>query len=265
MFDLSPVQWSLACFAALIIGISKTGMPGVGILGVPLLAMAVGGRASLGVMLPLLIGADFFAIAWYRRHARWDLLFGLAKWVFVGVGLGALVLWWAGASPKASQWSSVIIGSLVIVMLVVHFGRKLWGDRLLPTYGPVRRITGVSAGFATTVSNAAGPVTTLYLAAAQLDKDQFMGTSAWFYFTFNLLKIPIFVLLGMMHPNAPVITSSGLMVDLWLAPAVVAGAFLGRVMLKLIPESIFESTVLGLAGVASVKLLWDGVVQLLGS
>ena len=67
-------QWILGGVAALFVGISKTGVPGAGILVVPLLAAVFGGRPTVGIMLPMLIFADCFAVAWYKRHAQWDKL-----------------------------------------------------------------------------------------------------------------------------------------------------------------------------------------------
>ncbi len=264
MPDLTAIQWLLAGIAAFIMGVSKTCLPGAGTLGVPLLAIAVGGRQSVGVMLPLLICGDLFALAWYRRHARWDLLLGLAKWVLVGVALGGLTLYWSGKSASAANLSNLIIGGLVLIMLGVHLGRQRWGDLLVPSKSLYRRATGAAAGFATTVSNAAGPVTSLYLASAKIDRTQFLGTSAWFYCIFNLTKVPLFLYLGYKEPKSALITSHSLLLDLWLLPAMALGAVGGRWLLKAISERLFEDLVLWLAAIASCKLVYDGIAALVG-
>ena len=49
---------------------------------------------------------------------------------------------------------------------------------------------GASAGFATTVANAAGPVMNLYLLARRLPKHEFVATGAWFFFAVNLSSSP---------------------------------------------------------------------------
>ncbi|BCW98807.1 MAG: hypothetical protein KatS3mg024_1634 [Armatimonadota bacterium] len=72
--SLTPLEWALALASAALVGFSKTGVPGTGILVVPLMAALFGGRQSVGTLLPMLIFADCFAVAWYRRHARWDRL-----------------------------------------------------------------------------------------------------------------------------------------------------------------------------------------------
>jgi len=239
------------------IGFSKTGVPGFGMLAVPVLAVAFGGRGSLGTMLPMLIVADLFAIAWYRRHARWDLLLGLASWVLVGCAAGAATLWLMAMHPDGPDWPGFSIGVLVLGMLALHLKRR----RMDPGDGTAKRmgnpVAGISAGFGTTVSNAAGPITTLYLSSAGLDKNEFMGTSAWFYFFFNLLKVPIYLLVAMFAIAPPLINAQSLGINMVVAPGIVVGAILGRLFLPVISQRIFEDAVIGLAALASVKLIVD--------
>jgi uncharacterized protein len=257
MPHLTALQWALAAAAALMIGFSKTGVPGFGMLSVPVLAVAFGGRASLGTMLPMLIVADLFAIGWYRRHARWDILFGLARWVFVGVAAGAATLWFVQQHPKGPDWPGLLIGVLVLAMLALHIYRRRTdnGQSALKKMG--NPAAGMAAGFATTASNAAGPITSLYLSSAGLGKDEFMGTSAWFYFFFNLLKVPIYYLIGLVSVAPPLINTGTLWTNLVVAPGIIVGAIVGRLFLPVISQRAFEDAVVGLAGLASLKLLFD--------
>ena len=93
---LTPEQWIIGIIAALIVGFSKTGMPGVGILMVPLMAVVFGGRLSVGATLPLLIFGDVFAVLFYHQHARWDKLRELIPWVLLGIAAGTALLWYTG-------------------------------------------------------------------------------------------------------------------------------------------------------------------------
>ena len=106
-------QWAIGFGAALFVGVSKTGVPGIGILVVPMLAYGFGGRLSIGVMLPMLIMGDMFAVAWYRRHAQWDKLVHLLPWVVVGMVFGTAALAMIGKS-KAADPTNTIIGVLVL-------------------------------------------------------------------------------------------------------------------------------------------------------
>src|SRR5664280_2609293 len=74
MFNLTFYQWLVAALSAVMIGLSKTGLLGIGILAIPLMAWVLPARASTGVVLPMLIFADFFAVGYYRRFAVWSKL-----------------------------------------------------------------------------------------------------------------------------------------------------------------------------------------------
>lgn len=248
-------QWLLGSVAALLVGFSKTGMPGAGILVVPLLAHAFGPRQSVGVMLPMLIFADVFAVIWYRRHAQLDKLIRLAPWVVVGMALGALALKLLGEMPNGKAEMGRLVGGLVLAMLAVHLGRKRWGDRLAPHSAAGVAAVGMAAGFTTTASNAAGPIMSIYLQSVGMAKDQFMGTAAWFFFVVNLSKLPVFVWLTWSNPANPMITSASLVQDAMLCPIIVAGVFVGRWVLPRVKQELFDAVVLTLAGAAAVMLL----------
>ena len=249
-------QWILGGTAALMVGVSKTGVPGIGILVVPLLAAAFGGRLSVGVMLPMLIMGDVFAVAWYKRHAQWDKLVGLLPWVVVGMGAGTVVLWITGQSQSSKDYTDVIIGWLVLVMVAVHLLRNRLGERFTPTSPAGVAGTGVAAGFSTTVSNAAGPVMQMYMAAHKLPKEQFMGTIAWYFFIINLSKFPIYVIMSRMFPTKPLVTMSSLSFNLAVFPAILVGVFIGKWLLPRIPEKAFETIVILLAAAGAIKLVW---------
>jgi len=248
-------QLLLGAIAAFLIGVSKTGVPGIGILVVPLLATAFGGRASVGTMLPMLIVGDIFAVRWYRQHTQWKRLVELIPWVAVGMALGALVLWHLGKAKGGKDLLEPLIGTLVLVMLAVHLLRRRWGDRLTPHSPVTVASTGTAAGFATTVSNAAGPIMGIYMTSLGLPKEQFMGTSAWYYFAVNLSKLPLFVALSLINPARPIVTAHSLLFNVAVIPVIVAGVYLGRWLLPRIPQKLFDSVVLVLAAVAAVKLI----------
>jgi len=67
MFDLNTFDLSIVALCGFLVGVSKTGIPGIGILVVPLLASVLPARVSVGVLLPMLIFADIFAVSYYRR------------------------------------------------------------------------------------------------------------------------------------------------------------------------------------------------------
>jgi len=250
--DFHVGRFALAALAGLLTGVAKTGLPGFGILAVPLMVLAVGdARHSAGWLLPLLCLADLFAIATYRRHAQARRLFDLLPWVLAGIALGALTL----AAPE--RLLRLLVAAIVIFMIGLRWvrGRRATADASVNDGVPAPRDRwwqaasyGASAGFATTVANAAGPVMNLYLLARRLPKHEFVATGAWFFFVVNLVKLPIYAGHGLIGRRS-------LMFDLALAPSVVAGALLGRTLLRRIPQTAFDRLVMALTICAAALLL----------
>jgi len=86
--SLSILDWSLAITASFLLGISKSGLKGIGIIIVTILALVFGSKASTGILMPLLVIGDVFAIIYYRRHVQWKYLFKLLPWMVIGVLIG---------------------------------------------------------------------------------------------------------------------------------------------------------------------------------
>jgi uncharacterized membrane protein YfcA len=243
--NLDPISLLLGCAAAVLVGLSKTGMPGVAIPAVAMMALAFGDdtRLSVGALLPVLIVGDLFAIAWYRRHAQWNRLWQLAPYVVAGMVPGFLVLAWID-----SALLRVFLGILVLLLLVFEFCRRRIGWFQVPHGRWFTAAMGAIAGFGTAVGNAAGPAMSVYLVSQRLDKREFMGTAAWFFFLVNTSKIPVFIGLGM-------ITTATIGFDLLLLPMVVLGAVAGFYLLPKIPQQAFNAIVLVLAAAAAVCMI----------
>jgi len=248
-------QWALAVVIGIISGIAKTGLPGTGILMVPLMPMVLPGTQSVGALLPILVFSDLFAVGWYRHHAQWDRLFKLFPWVILGVIGGAMMLDAIAHRTDNSHALDPIIGAIVLFMLVVALLRKRLGDRLNPGSPIGVAAVGTAAGISTTVSNAGGPVMGIYFNSLDLPKDQFMGTGAWFFFMINLLKVPVFAFLTVKNPTDPVFTVSGGWVAVAAIPGILVGAFLGRWLLTRVSQKVFDAVVLTLAGAFAAKLV----------
>ena len=58
---------------------------------VTIMALVFGSKSSTGIIVPLLIVGDIFAVIYYNRHARWDYLFKLLPWMIAGVLIGVWI------------------------------------------------------------------------------------------------------------------------------------------------------------------------------
>ena len=243
---LTPFQWTLLALGAFVTGLSKTGVAGLGVLAVALFANALPARASTGALLPLLLCADVFGVAIYRKHAEWPLLWKLFPWVAAGVVGGYFAL-----GRISNEQAARIIGGILLAMVGLHLWRQRQAEKLpslLPHAWWFVALTGVLAGFTTMVANAAGPVMMLYLLAVGLPKLAFVGTAAWFFILVNSFKVPFSLRLGLITPGS-------LAMDAALLLPMLPGAFLGPVILKRINQRAFELLVLVLAIGAAIRLL----------
>lgn len=255
MSHFAPWQYAVGALCALIIGFSKTGVPGTGILMVPMMAAVFGGRLSVGATLPLLIFADIFAVAFYRADAQWDRLKQLIPWVLIGLGFGTWFLKELGDHPRVHDPMNPIIGGIVLFMLVLALLRSKLGDRFAPHGKFGTRCTGILGGFTTMVSNAAGPVMQIYLVSTGMPKAQMMGTTATYFFLINSVKVIPLIWLTLDNPAKPLFTWETLHFNLLMLPLILIGALGGRKLLPLIPQAAFNNLVLVLSALAAVRLL----------
>jgi uncharacterized protein len=246
--ELSGADLLLLAVAALLVGVAKTAISGVGAVAVVIFAAVLPARESTGAVLPLLIAGDLVAVAYYRRHADWPVLWRLLLGVLPGMALGAWFL-----AVVDDHHMRVAIASILLLMSAVQLWQRRRGPRPAPAdsgarTGIIALVMGAVAGFATMTANAAGPVTTIYLIMAGLSMLQLIGTGAWFYLMVNVTKLPVSVGLGLVTP-------ASLRLDLLMVPAMLVGAVLGVVLVRRIDQRQFELAALGFGALAAFVLL----------
>ncbi|GAB2562673.1 sulfite exporter TauE/SafE family protein [Gracilibacillus alcaliphilus] len=247
MFDLSVLEWVIVIFAAVLIGFSKAGVSSMGILVVTIFMLLFPARESVGILLPLLIVGDLFAVIFYRRSAVWRYLLTLIPWVLIGIIIGYFML-----HVVSSEQLKPIIGVLVLTLIILHLGREKLGERfveMLPESKAFTYIMGILAGFATMIGNAAGGVMSIYLLVKGLPKKEFVGTGAWFFLSVNLIKLPFYFSLG-------IITTESLRFNALFIPVIIIGACIGVKIVQIIPQKVFQTLVLLFAAIGAIRLLF---------
>jgi hypothetical protein len=231
--------------AAALFGFSKTAVGGVGLIGVAIFAAVLPSRLSTGVVLPLLLVGDVVAVRTYHAHADWKALSRLIPAVAVGVGLGVFFVSRVDDTVMRRAIGALLIGLVALHLLVQRRSRSADSARPKPwaAWG-----FGSMAGFTTAVANAGGPAMQLYLLSARYSVLGFLGTTSWFFFVVNLLKVPFSLGLHLISPST-------LLLDLLLAPAVLAGTWLGRAVIPHIKQELFERLVLLTTVLAGLNLL----------
>lgn len=245
MSDWTWVQWACALGAAVCIGLSKTGFGGVSMVAILLMANVLPVRESTGVVLPLLIVADVFAVRAFRQFTVWRHLVRMALPALAGIVAG----WWLMGKIPAAIFGPVI-GWTVVGLLGITVAQKTWAKvpALFAEHPAFAWPVGVLAGVTTMLANAAGAVMTVYLLACRLPKMEFVGTAAWFFLLINVVKLPFSASLGL-------ITPSSLLLNLCLVPGVVAGVFAGRALLGKINQPLFEVLMIVFSLAGAIRLI----------
>ncbi|MBN1588812.1 MAG: sulfite exporter TauE/SafE family protein [Pirellulales bacterium] len=239
------IGYMFGVVSALLIGVSKTAVPGVSILGILLMTEAFPNNAKLGVgaVLPVLLVGDVMAVLRYRRYGQWDRLVRLLPFVAIGMVPGLLVLS-SAEKNELRPW----IGEVVLMLLLIELGRRAFYSERVPRHWWVAAVAGIAAGFSTMIAHAAFPVMTVYLMSQDLSKEKFLGTAAWFFLILNVTKLPFYAGLGM-------ITAETLRFDMWIIPALFGGALAGYALLKWINKRLFDGLALTFAGATALYLI----------
>lgn len=244
-YTMNYTTLALLFLVAFFIGMAKTGVHGISMFAVPLLAIIFGGKASSGVMLPMLIMADFFAVKYYHRHANWHYLMKL----FPSAAVGVLIGTWLGNVIDDQVFRSVmsvIIFASLAIMLWMEKGNK----ESIPDYLWFALLMGLLGGITTMIGNLAGSVMALYLLSMRLPKNEYIGTAAWFFLAINLFKVPFHVF------SWHSIDVNSFMLSVISLPFIALGAWSGIHIVKRIPEKHYRWLVIGMTGAASILMLF---------
>ena len=256
---LEPVQWVWVIVAAFLVGFSKTGISGFTMLVIPILATVFGGKDSTGIMLPMLIVGDVFAVLYYQRHAKWRDIVRLLPWAFVGILTGLFV-----GNLIDDRTFKLLIAVIVLICLVLLVRAELKGESgakgTESAKGDIESkwtkhvlfapLTGVASGFATMIGNAAGPIFSLYLLAKGAKKNNYMGTFAWFFLIVNVTKLPLQIF-AWKNITLQTLAVAGLMI-----PAITIGALLGAAVIKRLNEKPFRWIIICVTAMAAVRLFF---------
>lgn len=243
--EISTASWILSFLAAFVIGLSKAGIKGIAVINVIFMAIAFEAKQSTGIVLPLLIVADVFAVIYYNRHTQWKYVAKFLPWMILGIVLGS---WFGMDLPE--QTFKIIMATIIFltVIFIVWWDQKKVKD--VPTHWAFASGVGTLAGFTTMVGNLAGPISNIYFLAMRLPKNQFIGTAAWLFMIINVFKLPFHFFVW------NTITEETLLLDLKLVPGIILGFILGIKIVKMIDEAFFRKMILVLTALGAIVILF---------
>lgn len=231
--------------AVLITGISKGGFGGgLGLLAVPMMAMAISPVQAAAIMLPILCLMDLFSLKRFHGHADIENLKILLPAAFVGILLGAFSFQYL-----TDQQLKIMIGLIALLFVLHHIVKGQ--SEAKPTSRLRGSFWGLVAGYTSFSVHAGGAPLNIYLLPLRLHKTIYAGTTVVFFAAINFTKLIPYGWLGQFN-------STTLLTALLLAPLAPLGVWLGGKLHDKISETLFYRVSYSLLALAGSKLIYDG-------
>jgi len=245
-----PIFYLIAIPAVILLGMSKGGFAGIGVVTTPLISLYLPPLEAAALILPTLITQDLISCWWYRKDwDPWNLKV-LLPGALVGMGLA-----WIFAGYVSNDALRFVIGTIGI-SFVAHYLMKR---------GPAEpeRKTALSgffwggvSGFTSFLSQAGGPPYQAHVLPQRLPKLKLVGTTTIFFAIVNALKIGPYFALGQFNTR-------NLITSLALLPIAVAGNAFGIWLVRVTPQEAFYKIAYTIVFCVSLLLLWQGIGGLL--
>ena len=240
-----PWFYAVAIPAVIVVGLSKGGFGGGGLLGTPLLVLVIPPLEAAAIMLPIMIVMDLVAL-----HAWWGVFDRRSVAILVPASILGIAIGWAIAAYVSDDAVKLIVGAVALGFILNY----IWGGRRGRARGPNAlkgAFWGAIGGFTSFVSHAGGPPMQMYLLPLRLDPKVLAGTTVIVFAVANFVKLLPYSMLGQFSPAH--LTASAVLLP--FAP--LATWFGARLVRTIRPESFYRVTYTILFLVA-VKLLYDG-------
>lgn len=234
----------VACVSFLI-GLSKGGLGGLlGGLATPLMALVMPADQVIGLLLPILMTADVFAVGLHWKKWDWRLARLLIPGSVVGVTIATAFI--TNAPTRALQTA---LGIIVLVFAMYRLVEK----RVLSFFryqgeGWHGIVAGTIAGFTSALAHTGGPPVTIYLLMQEVTPRVFIATSAIFFMILNWIKVPYYLYVGLFDWQR-------LLSIAWLAPVLPLGVWVGKQLGDRIDKQAFEKLVVWLLIVTGLMLI----------
>ena len=238
------LNFIIACFSAFLIGISKSGIKGIGILFVAIIALVYGAKNSTGIIMPLLIFGDVFAVIYYKRHTKWIYILKFLPWMILGVLIAVLI----GKNIHESIFK-ILMAIIIILSVVLMWIWDSVNQKQIPTNWLFSSVIGTLAGITTMIGNLAGPFANIYFLAVKIPKNEFIGTSAWLFFLINIFKIPFHII------SWKTINIDSFKISMTLIPMVLLGLLIGVKVVEKFNDESYRKLILFFTAIGGLAIL----------
>lgn len=251
-----PFFYAVAIPAVILLGLAKGGFAGIGVVAVPMMALAVSPVMAASITLPILLVQDVVSVWAFRKS--WDK--NLLK-LMLPAAAGGIFLGWALAAFVDESAVELAVGLVAMLFAL----QRLWAERAVKAAAEVVAtpgrpwlgvLCGIAAGFTSQIAHAGGPPFQIYVLPRRLPRDVFIGTSAIFFAVVNWMKVPAYIALGQFTPK--VLATAGV-----LLPLAVASTWAGVWLVRRVPAEGFYKVIYVLLVAVGGKLVFDGARGLL--
>ncbi|MDA7827631.1 sulfite exporter TauE/SafE family protein [Rhodobacteraceae bacterium] len=249
--ETSIAFWIAAIFASIFVGLGKGGLPVVAALAVPSLSLFMSPIAAAGLLLPVYIVSDMFALVAYRKEYDARVLkiafFGMTLGVLLGGLTAHLILEWL------ITFLIGLMGTVFALRMLMTRPKDDPNTTVPARYGPGLFWTTI-AGFTSFISHNGGPPWQIFTLPLNLPKSVFVGTSVIIFSYVNFIKLFPYTLLGQ-------VTFTSVKTSLYLLVPAAIAVYVGVGAVKVIPEKMFFKIVTWALLLISLKLIWDGLSE----
>ena len=247
-----PLFYLFAVPAVIMLGLSKGGFSGIGMVATPLLALLLPPLEAAAILLPIILLQDVMSCWIYRR--AWD------PWnlkVMLPGAVAGVAAAWLFAAYVSEAMIRLAVGLIALGFALNSWLRRNRIDEIAQPKASHGVAWGGLAAFTSTLVQIGGPPYYAFVLPQRLDKMLFVGTTVWFFGLVNLMKVAPYFALGQFSP-------SGLATSAALIPLAMASNMFGVWLVRLTPERLFYKITNGLVLLIGVVLTYQGVVQLIG-
>ena len=224
--NISGMQLLLFCLAGLIIGFAKTSIGSMALIAIAIMASIFPVKESTGIVLTMILFADLVAVSSFRKNVDWKAILKLSPFVFSGSFCGYYILKFINAAVFGK-----FLGAVILLSILFDSYLKIREFSKIPSKG-FTALTGVLVGIGAVSANASGPFMAIYLLQMGYNKDEFIGTRCWFFFFFNLFRVPFSVHLGLL-------TVETVFAVFKLFPVIILGGLAGLFFINKIEQKWF--------------------------
>jgi uncharacterized membrane protein YfcA len=245
-----PAFMAVALLGVCMLGISKGGFLGLGVMALPLMSLFVPPLQAAAIILPTAIAQDWLTLWIYRREwSAWNIKIMLPSMI-----VGMCLAWLLAASLSAAH-IRLAIGLIATLFVLRHWlsGRF---ERFIPKPSIATGIVfGAIGGVTTMLANAGGPAWQIHLLPQKLEKLPYIGTVSILFAASNIIKIPGFATLGYL-------TRDNLLVGAALVPLAILANYAGIWLVRRTSSEMFFRIAYVLMFVIAVELMRSSVLEL---